>query len=362
MSTRRQTPLGFSTTTGAPKLAKPLVAPLGFSPVVGPKALPGRPRVMPEKLLRPMVIPDVDDETEVVGSRQAASDGQREARLEPLVREWLLDLQVLGRSPKTIDWYRKHMRGYLQERPARTLDQLTAAELKVYLAGIQARGLAENTVHGAFQTIKAFANWAVREGYRVDTALLRVRAPRVAVKEMETYSNAQLETLLRTVPAGWSALAAQILLGTGMRLGELCALELEDLEDDGEAMFLKVRRGKGAKFRRVPVSHRLRRELLRYVNRLRPDSQGQQLLVLRDGRPVDVECVSVLFQRLRHRVGFRVHAHKFRHTFATEYLRNGGEIERLRRILGHTTYVMVMRYVHLDKGDLFRDFDLRSPF
>src|SRR5207247_808721 len=42
--------------------------------------------------------------------------------------------------------------------------------------------------------------------------------------------------------------------------------------------------------------------------------------------------------------------------------RHRGEIERLRRILGHTTYVMVMRYVHLDKGDLYRDFDLRSAF
>jgi len=62
------------------------------------------------------------------------------------------------------------------------------------------------------------------------------------------------------------------------------------------------------------------------------------------------------------RLGIQVHAHKFRHTFATEYLRNGGEIERLRRILGHTTYFMVMRYVHLDKGDLGRDFDLWSPF
>jgi integrase len=317
---------------------------------------------MPERLLRPLAIAEDPEQELARAPVMPAADGRAEARLEPLVREWLLDLQVLGRSPKTIDWYRKHMHGYFQERLARTLDQLTAAELKGYLAAIQARGLAENTVHGAFQTIKALANWAVREGYRVDSALLRVRAPKVAVKEMETYSNAQLETLLQAVSAGWSALAVQILLGTGMRLGELCALELEDVEDDGEGIFLKIRRGKGAKFRRVPVSHRLRRELLRYVNRVRPDSASPNLLLLRDGRPVDVECVSDLFQRTRRRIGFRVHAHKFRHTFATEYLRNGGEIERLRRILGHTTYVMVMRYVHLDKGDLFRDFDLRSPF
>jgi site-specific recombinase XerD len=317
---------------------------------------------VPERLLRPLAIAENPEQEAARATVVPAVDGHAEGRLEPLVREWLLELQVLGRSPKTIDWYRKHVHGYFQERSVRTLDQLTAAELKGYLAAIQARGLAENTVHGAFQTNKAFGNWAVREGYRVDAALLRVRAPKVAVKEMEAYSNAQLETLLQAVSAGWSALAVQILLGTGMRLGELCALELEDVEEDGEAMFLKIRRGKGAKFRRVPVSRRLRRELLRYVNRMRPDSASSNLLSLRDGRPVDVECVSDLFQRTRRRIGFRVHAHKFRHTFATKYLRNGGEIERLRRILGHTTYVMVMRYVHLDKGDLYRDFDMRSPF
>ncbi|HVS07312.1 MAG TPA: site-specific integrase [Candidatus Dormibacteraeota bacterium] len=175
---------------------------------------------MPERLHRPVAIAEDPEHEAARALVMPAADGRAEAKLEPLVREWLLDLQVLGRSPKTIDWYRKHVHGYFLERSGRTLDQLTAAELKGYLAAIQARGLAENTVHGAFQTIKAFANWAVREGYRIDSALLRVRAPKVAVKEMETYSNAQLEILLQAVSAGWSALAVQILLGTGMRLGD----------------------------------------------------------------------------------------------------------------------------------------------
>jgi integrase/recombinase XerD len=153
-----------------------------------------------------------------------------------------------------------------------------------------------------------------------------------------------------------------MLLGTGMRVGELCTLILEDTEGDGDAAFLKVRRGKGAKFRRAPISRRLHRELNRYLNRVRPDTSTQAILVRQDGKPVQLQTVTELLKRIRHKVGFRVHAHRFRHTFATEYLRQGGEIERLRRILGHTTYTMVMRYVHLDKGDLYRDFDRRSPF
>ena len=101
---------------------------------------------------------------------------------------------------------------------------------------------------------------------------------------------------------------------------------------------------------------------MRYLNRWRPETHDRNLLVLSDARPVSALTLSELFRRIRHRVGFGVRAHKFRHTYATEYLRQGGEIERLRRILGHTTYVMVMRYVHLDKGDLAKDVDLRAPF
>ncbi|HCF99147.1 MAG TPA: hypothetical protein DEV93_01220, partial [Chloroflexi bacterium] len=48
-------------------------------------------------------------------------------------------------------------------------------------------------------------------------------------------------------------------LGTGMRLSELCGLTLQDIEEDGETSFLKIQKGKGAKFRRVPVSRRLRK-------------------------------------------------------------------------------------------------------
>ena len=88
-------------------------------------------------------------------------------RLEPLAREWLLDLQVTGRSSKTIRWYEQKIRWYLQSGGAETLEQVNGFELKRYLAVRQGQGLADNSVHGDFETIKAFCNWALREGYPV---------------------------------------------------------------------------------------------------------------------------------------------------------------------------------------------------
>ncbi len=301
----------------------------------------------------------------------AAAAVEMGARVQPLrglhpvralLREWLLELKVMGRSSRTIDWYQQKMDWYRRSGGVENLEQLNAFELKRFLAEQQERGLSDNTIHGFFQVIKSFANWCAREEYPVDPSVLRMRPPKVALKEMTTYTAEQVQAIFDTAKVGWPQLAVKILLGTGIRVGELCNLLLEDVEDDEDAMFLKIKRGKGAKFRRVPVSQRLRREIIRYINRSRPDSPEPNLLLLTSCRPVSVQTACELLQRLHKRLGFPLHAHKFRHTFATEYLRRGGEMERLRRILGHTTYSMVMRYVHLDKGDLGRDFDQRSPF
>src|SRR5262249_58887877 len=95
-----------------------------------------------------------------------------------------------------------------------------------------------------------------------------------------------------------ATMAVKVLLGTGMRLSELCGLIVDDFEDDGVSAFLKVRHGKGAKFRRVPVSNRPRREVVRYLNRWRPASPHSNLLLRADGEPVTVVAVAGPFRRV----------------------------------------------------------------
>jgi hypothetical protein len=73
----------------------------------------------------------------------------------------------MGRSPRTIAWYEQKMSWYLDHEggPA-TLDVLTAFELKRLLASLQERDLAPDTIHGFFQVVRAFGNWADREATR----------------------------------------------------------------------------------------------------------------------------------------------------------------------------------------------------
>jgi site-specific recombinase XerD len=292
-------PLGFSKTVVTRYLASEAPPARRSKPVRGAHA--GRPT---SRLLR-RVDADEDDLAPVVG----LSGSSRRAAAPPiasLVREWLAELKVMGRSEQTIKWYRQKMEFYLDHEggPA-TLDGLTSAEVKRLLGNLIDRRLAPNTIHGFFEVVRAFANWALREGFPVDPAVVRMRPPKVPETELETCNPTQQEAMLSAAAPGWPSLAVQILLGTGMRVGELAALTVEDYESDGDVGFLKVRKGKGAKFRRVPISARLRREVDRYGNRHRVQAETNRLLVRGDGQPVRMVTVGYLLKRIKLRVGFQ---------------------------------------------------------
>src|SRR5262249_43692358 len=126
---RSPRPLGFSETVGAPPgVRRGLSGDPGGRPGLVPDAGIGAGRALPPDTLAGLAEPEDDRPRGPV------------TRLEPLVREWLMDLQVLGRSPRTIRWYQQKIGWYLRSGGVETLEQLTAFEFKRYLADLQGRG------------------------------------------------------------------------------------------------------------------------------------------------------------------------------------------------------------------------------
>ena len=80
------------------------------------------------------------------GPGDDSSPAARRVRLDALAREWILDLRVLGRSPRTIGWYQQKVDAFLIASGAVTLTDLTAFELKRHVLELQDRGLAANTI------------------------------------------------------------------------------------------------------------------------------------------------------------------------------------------------------------------------
>jgi integrase/recombinase XerD len=152
-----------------------------------------------------------------------------------------------------------------------------------------------------------------------------------------------------------------LLLDTGMRASELCELTLQavDLKNRRTRVF-----GKGSKERILRFSPTTGRALWRYINQHRQDAPANApLFITRGGTPYNRGALRLLTKRLGERAGVPdCHPHRFRHTFAIQFLRNNGtNIFALQAALGHTSLDMVKKYLAIIQADLDTAYETASP-
>ncbi|MCX6095081.1 MAG: tyrosine-type recombinase/integrase [Candidatus Bipolaricaulota bacterium] len=138
------------------------------------------------------------------------------------------------------------------------------------------------------------------------------------------------------------------LLDTGVRLGELIALNLGDL--DLGAARIRIRSGKGERERYVFVGRVVLRSLRGWIDTRGHGQEFWPLFVTRGGQRLDRRNVQRILERISARAGLggkHIHPHLLRHTFATHYIMNGGDPFSLQRILGHSDIQTTMIYVNL---------------
>jgi integrase/recombinase XerD len=177
---------------------------------------------------------------------------------------------------------------------------------------------------------------------------------------LDTLSGEEIQRLEGAAAAERDRLIVRILADTGMRLGELLALRSSAVRLEGGKNLIKVR-GNGDRERLVPIAPSLARRLRRFADRSRLGATSDRLfLTLRRGRVsgrLDGLTESAVEQMIRSlgevaHIPKRVYPHLLRHSFATEYLRRGGNPILLQQILGHSSLTMITQtYQHLTVAD-----------
>lgn len=275
-----------------------------------------------------------------------------------------------GKSPRTVEGYSNVLRyfgDYLKEHGLPDeLGDLSIHVVRDFILYLQTRErwngdrcregggkLAPATVQNYVRTLRPFFSWLQREGYTEDSILGNLRPPKAPQKLVEVLTDAEVGRILASIDpntaSGCRDMAAVIaMLDSGLRLSELVGLEFANAHVDQG--FLKVM-GKGAKERVVPIGSVSQKALQRYFFHFRPEpfyeDQNHFFLTL-EGKPMTANAVQLIFTRLAQKSGVRrLHPHLCRHTFATNYLINGGDVFSLQQILGHTSLEMVRRYVTL---------------
>jgi site-specific recombinase XerD len=203
--------------------------------------------------------------------------------------------------------------------------------------------------------------WLTENGHTPVNVVRLVKPPRPEQREIYPYSRQDVLAILEAARESRTATRDRaivlLLLDTGMRSSELCGLHGRDLSLPGRRLLVM---GKGDKERALIFSERTAAALADYVN----VGQRPSAPVFRSehGHQLTRDALRLILSRLGNRAGvLRSSAHRFRHTFALEFLRNGGNIYALQRILGHTTLDMVRRYLAIVQADIEGQMQIASP-
>ena len=292
------------------------------------------------------------------------------------VEAFLRDARSRNCSPATIDNYRTYLMGpraeqFLRDYEIRSVSDVTPRQLRDFQAELLDAGLSAGTASTFHRVIRNFLGFCRREGWGVGAETLEVAPPRQDTIEPETYTEGEVQRILEATRTGRDRFLVEFMLRTGLRLSEVASVTLDDIVNGTEGTYLRVRQGKGRKDRIVPLDtgrYRFSRKLHSYVLNERPaDAKDRHLFLTtrRDPgtgefRPLDTQGIKMLLRRIGQDTGIHVHAHKFRHTFATRALAAGVDSLVLQRALGHSTLAMVNRYVHFQARDLLDAWRARS--
>jgi site-specific recombinase XerD len=213
--------------------------------------------------------------------------------------------------------------------------------------------LSPYTVHAYVRVLKVFSGWLYEEGFTPLNTLAKLKRPRLPQPMIEILSDDEQKAIFAVINPN-CFLGARLmvitllLLDTGMRASELCTLTVDNVHlDEG---YVKVF-GKGSKERIIPISNKTKMALMRYLNAWRPQPASDTthgVILTDEGRPMSYPGLRQVIKRLGKKAGIpRLHPHLFRHTFAVNYLMNGGDVMTLKLILGHTTLEVTQVYMHL---------------
>jgi len=269
-------------------------------------------------------------------------------------------LRAADRAEATQRAYSSDAAAYVRwslERGTSSPQEVTKKDLRDYLVYMTTRGDERTSIIRRRASLRSYFAWLVERGHLTASPAARLLAPRPAQNLPKIVVREQLDNLLEDDwgEDEWATLdraVCEVLYGAGLRVSELCGLDLDSV--DFSQGLLRVM-GKGRKERIVPLHRRGFEALRLWIDdardvMMRTDSPKEALFFNRRSNrlgPRDVRRI------LDHRVARgHVHPHALRHTYATHLVEGGADLRVVQELLGHESLTTTQIYTHVSKSRL----------
>lgn len=291
---------------------------------------------------------------------------QQEGYLPILAETFITARRAEGLSKNTLRYYREKLDIFLAWCEAQALTQAQEITPDLLRRFLLKMGESHNPggVHGIYRGVRAFLNFIEAEEIipAWQNPTRKVKAPRVELPPIEGAPLEDIAAMLDTCDRSITGLRDRAmllaLLDTGARVTEFLAINIEDLDAGGS---ITLRHTKGKRPRAVFLSTKTRRAIRAYL-RSRRDHHPALWLSRHQDRLRPGGLRTVLINRAT-RAGLKEipSAHDFRRAFAISYLRDGGDVFTLQRILGHQDLTVLRRYLALTNTDTQQAHAIHSP-
>ena len=287
-----------------------------------------------------------------------------------LAREYLEALKSQRRlSPATLRNYAHALDQLFQLLERNNLHSLDAAQARRFVGVLHSRGLSPRTLALTLSAWRGFYRWLARQhGFKANP-LVGLRAPKAKRGLPKALSVDAAQRLLDGADGSAADLARdramfELLYSSGLRLGELVALDVDDGRLDLRHAEVTVT-GKGSKTRTVPIGARARQAIKQWIDRRQGvAAPGEKaLFVGARGRRISPAVVGTRLAAWARRRGLdeRVHPHMLRHSFASHVLQSSQDLRAVQEMLGHASISTTQVYTHLDFQALAKVYDAAHP-
>ncbi len=261
--------------------------------------------------------------------------------------------------------YKKFLNHLAADPPMREIDH---HQVEAFLAEQE---VSNKTILNYHIGLSALWSWALAEGLAAQNVVHLVPRPKpqrpvivplaeadarallAAISFSQVYARPGKATSRHGLPdADRNRAIVLLMLDTGLRASEVCNLQILHADLRGKNKSVRVHAGKGNKDRQIPISPRTGAALWKYLASRRDSRVDEPLFATKTGRRMDRNDLGNMLEAAARRAGVPgVNPHRIRHTFAINYLRNGGDIYTLQVILGHSTLDMVKTYLMIAQAD-----------
>ncbi len=267
-----------------------------------------------------------------------------------LLTDWESDLRASRKSPHTVVAYLSTARSYAA-CCGEDADAITRRSVRRWLTSMADNGMAAATQQTRYTMLDIFCKWLVREEILTSNPMQGMTRPAASPIPVEPYSPGEIAALLTTC-GGWKfvqtrdAAMIRMLTVTGMRRSELAGIRLDRIDFEQRVIAILGKGRGGGKWRVVPYDQEAATALRRYMRMRRGHKAAEsEMLWLGERGALTSHAIDQMLKRRAKQAGVAdVHSHRFRNTFATNWLADGGGELALQTLAGWTSGTMIKRY------------------